>query len=127
MRLLLDTHIFYWSVFENYRLPSDFVESLKNLENEIFLSNVSLWEMAVKSGLGKLTLPESFFLEFSPEKHGLNTLAIDPRHLETYRYLPLHHRDPFDRMLIAQAQYEDLTLVTHDPEMKRYKISVMEP
>ena len=92
-------------------------------ENIVYVSMASLWECAIKASLGKLTLPGSFFEALGPA--GFELLAIELQHIEAYSKLPMHHRDPFDRMLVAQAIREQLILVTRDEEIRKYDVSVI--
>lgn len=126
MRLLLDTHIFYWSLFESHRLSAATLALMNDLQHEVFVSDVSLWEFAIKHGVGKLHLPERFFMEFTPAARGLKTLTLSPSQMQTYITLPLHHRDPFDRMLVAQAITEGLTIITRDPNIRGYAVATIE-
>lgn len=126
MAFLLDTHALYWLMFDNNKLAKSARHLLSDPPEEVFVSKVSLWEFSIKSGLGKLELPKNFFLTFDPQSKGASLLSISSRHLETYRTLPLHHRDPFDRMLVAQAVTEGLTIITRDPDIRRYAVATME-
>ena len=119
MRLLLDTHILLWSVFEPSKLSLSFQESIAKPENMVSVSIVSLWEIAIKQSLGRLTIPDVFFDKI--QNGGIfELLLMQPSHIHQYRRLPLLHRDPFDRMLIAQAQQEHLILVTGDEKILKY-------
>ncbi|MBW1903220.1 MAG: type II toxin-antitoxin system VapC family toxin [Deltaproteobacteria bacterium] len=93
-------------------------------KNLVFVSAVVVWEIGIKEALGKLEIPRNFksVLENQPFK----MLNITVEHTHAVRDLPLHHRDPFDRMLVAQAKVEGFTLVTHDVRLKKYKVSLME-
>lgn len=123
MRLLLDTHVLLWCAKSPQRLPA----GLRNLLNEpstiASYSIVSLWEIATKIRIGKLTLGEGF--RESLQSVGYPMIALEVSHIDLYQSLPLHHRDPFDRMLIAQAQAERITLVTHDQAFTRYDVDVL--
>ncbi len=126
MHLLLDTHVLLWTVAEQHRLSRRIRDILADAANVQYISIASLWEITIKAALGKLpSLPKKFFE--SIESTATLLLPVEVPHLKTLEKLPLYHKDPFDRILIAQAQYEDLTLVTHDPDMKRYKVSLLEP
>jgi PIN domain nuclease of toxin-antitoxin system len=124
MRLLLDTHAFLWWVADAPELSGKARKAIADEANTCFLSLASCWEMAIKSGLGKLKL--SMALErFIPEQmaaNGFNLLNIDFRHVAKVEFLPSHHRDPFDRLLIAQAQTEKLTLVSADSALSDYGV-----
>jgi PIN domain nuclease of toxin-antitoxin system len=120
MRLLLDSHILLWAVFEPSKLNSSLQEAIENRHNIVSVSIVSLWEIAIKQNIGRLSLPDGFFEKVQNES-GFDFLLLQPAHIQQYMKLPLLHRDPFDRMLIAQAQQEELTLVTNDDAMMKYE------
>ncbi len=120
MRLLLDSHILLWSVFEPQKLFGTMQEAIANTENLVCVSIVSMWEIAIKQSIGRLIIPEGFF-DIIYKKSGFDLLLLQPNHISHYLTLPLHHRDPFDRMLIAQAKAEQLTLVTNDEAMMQYE------
>jgi PIN domain nuclease of toxin-antitoxin system len=121
-RLLLDTHIFLWWRGEPGRLPSEAIRTIGQADL-VFVSAVSAWEAAIKAALGRLELPDT--VEAGVEASGFEKLLISFLHAERAAALPLHHRDPFDRMLIAQAQTEDLTLVTHDRLLSPYHVQIL--
>jgi PIN domain nuclease of toxin-antitoxin system len=127
MRALLDTHTFLWWISDNPHLSPRVREIIGNGENELFLSAASGWEMAIKAGLGRLQLPpnlEHFILE-QMALNAIESLPVQMSHaLHVYK-LPDHHRDPFDRMLIAQAQLENLPILTVDPQIARYSVKVI--
>ena len=107
-------------------MRTDTLEAINDLSNEIFVSAVSIWEIAIKLATGRL--PPAPDLEKSLEavqRYGFVKLNIEFRHAELAGSLPMHHRDPFDRMLIAQAQAEGLTLVTDDSIITRYNVATM--
>jgi len=127
VRLLLDTHVFLWATAEPERLNPRTRRLLERRENELLLSAVSAWEIAIKFGLGKLTLPLPP-AEYVPSRMallGLAPLLIDHSHALKVAGLPAHHRDPFDRLLVAQAMLERVALVTADPLLKPYGIKIM--
>lgn len=127
MRLLLDTHVFLWAIAEQSRL-SDRVRSwLEDGDNEAWVSIASIWEIAIKAGLGQLRLPTDLggFLARHLALSDFRVLPIGLEHAVAVRDLPLHHRDPFDRMLIAQSRTEGLALVTRDARMKAYEVEVL--
>ena len=108
MRLLLDTHSFLWFIGGDKRLSDKAKAAIADLDNEAFLSTASLWEIVVKMNIGKLTLPQPFG-ELIPEqllRNEIKVLRAELSHMVRYIALPLHHRDPFDRMIVAQAQEE---------------------
>lgn len=127
MRLLLDTHIFLWLIAGSERLRDPARSLLIDAENEALLSVASLWEIAIKVNLGKLTL-ERPFEELIPEQLSvteIDQLPIRMEHLAALLKLPLHHRDPFDRLIIAQALAEGLPVLSSDPEFQKYPVQVI--
>jgi PIN domain nuclease of toxin-antitoxin system len=124
--LLLDTHVWLWLQTEPTRINPQVLAMLEDLTNELVLSSASSWEIAVKYGLGKLPLPE-LPAEYMPDRmrrSGVVPLAVTHSHALRVAELPPHHRDPFDRMLVAQAQLDDLEIVTADPVFGRYPVPV---
>ncbi len=107
MRLLLDTHTFLWFISDDPSLSSN-AKSLLESDNDLFLSTASLWEIAIKFSLGKLSLPNKFeiFVSEQLRANAIDILQIDLKHLAVISNLPFHHKDPFDRLLIAQANVE---------------------
>jgi len=124
LRLLLDTHALIWALEAPRRLPGWLRAAIEDPENEVFASAASAWEIAIKQSLGKLPLPRADFLE-TLHRSGLVELPITARHADGTRSLPPLHRDPFDRMLVAQAQAEGLSLVSRDPAIRRYQVTVL--
>ena len=124
MKLLLDTHILLWVMQDEPRLGRAARRVLNEAE-AVHVSSVSLWEIAIKRSLGKLRIDEET-LDTQLDKIGFAPLPITWAHTRAVRRLPLLHTDPFDRMLVAQAQVEDLTVVTGDPMFERYGVSVLE-
>ena len=126
MRLLLDTHVFLWWFLTPDRLSDRARLLLQDPDNELLVSAASSLEIAIKSGLKKLELPEppARYVTSRLEAKGLSPLAVEHAHALRLAELPLHHRDPFDRLLIAQAQLEDATLVTGDPAFLLYDVDV---
>ncbi|HZK15310.1 MAG TPA: type II toxin-antitoxin system VapC family toxin [Solirubrobacterales bacterium] len=123
MRLLLDTHALVWAITEPERVAPKALELIESSENEVFASVVSPWELAIKLSRRRIELPPIFYEALRDGEFSLLPVAI--RHTEVIAELPHHHRDPFDRMLIAQAQVEGLTLVTSDREIRRYPVSIL--
>jgi len=124
MRLLLDTHAFLWWVQDAPELSKKARASIANPDNECLLSLVSCWEIAIKVSLGKLTLPNPIE-RFVPEQLAANRfrqLDIGFRHVARVAGLTFHHRDPFDRLLAAQALEETLTMVSADPVFRKYGV-----
>lgn len=121
-RLLLDTHVFLWWRGEPGRLPCEVRDRIATAEL-VFVSAASAWEAAIKVSLGRLKLPDT--LEAGVLASGFEKLLITFAHAEQAANLPSHHRDPFDRMLVAQAQAEGLTLVTHDRLLEPYAVEIL--
>ena len=126
MRLLLDTHIFLWYISGDRRIDASVRRSIEE-SDVVYLSVVSLWEITVKSQLGKLSLPEPPhpWLSTQRELHGIEALELDESAVARLVELPLHHRDPFDRMLVCQALERDLQIVTVDPVLNRYPAKLL--
>lgn len=126
MRLLLDTHAFLWYITDDPRLPAVSAEAIQDEANEVFLSVVSVWEALAKHQLGKLPLPAPAdeYLRSRREQHDIASLPFDEPSLSHLLRLPLHHRDPFDRMLICQALQHDLQMLTFDALFKKYPITI---
>ena len=126
MRLLLDTHVFLWWIGDDPRVSLPARKAIATAENEIFLSVASAWEISVKTRLGKLALPVDveIFLPDQIQRNAITILPIGLAHAVRVGRLPLHHRDPFDRMLVAQAQIENLTLVTADASIRQYDVKL---
>jgi PIN domain nuclease of toxin-antitoxin system len=127
MRILLDTHIFLWFINADIRLSTTIRDTIRDPENDVYLSSVSIWEVIVKYQLGKLSLPESpkTYLPRQRDLHQIDSLALDEMSVIQLTKLPLLHRDPFDRMLICQALQNDLTIATVDSAVRAYSVSVI--
>jgi PIN domain nuclease of toxin-antitoxin system len=127
MRILLDSHVFLWWVGGERRLPAKLRRAIGSSRSECFLSYASVWEMAIKSSLGKLRLPVPVgkFVAEQCEVNGFTLLPLSLPHIVAVERLPMHHRDPFDRLLVAQAQIEDMPLATHDRTLKAYGIKLV--
>lgn len=121
MRLLLDTNVLIWSIAGS--LGADTLTVLADSQNDLFVSDISLWEIAIKTGLGKLQVPPD--LEIQLDRLDIAGLPLQRAHIAAYRDLPPLHRDPFDRMLVAQAKQENLILVTRDRQLADYDITVL--
>jgi len=122
VKYLLDTHIFLWWITDNPKLHSDIRDIISNKSNEVFLSSASIWEMMIKSKLNKINISENprVFIKEQVALNSVNILNITMEHsLETFS-LPEIHKDPFDRMLDAQARVEKLTIITTDSFIKQY-------
>lgn len=123
MRLLLDTHTLLWTLVAPDRLSKNAAQAIAAEESEVFVSIVSPWEMAIAKALGRMDPPDN--LEAQLEKRRFALLSVSLRHTHVIETLPHHHRDPFDRMLVAQAQVEGLTIVTVDRLLRRYPVSLL--
>ena len=123
VRLLLDTHAVLWALAEPRKLSGPARMAVEDAQNEVFVSVVSGWEIAIKRALGKLQAPDD--LEAGIRKQGFTPLLMTFHHAELAGALPPHHGDPFDRMLIAQAQAEGLILVTRDADIPLYGVRTM--
>lgn len=118
MRLLLDTHVFLWWLAGDRRLGAAELEAIREPENDVYLSAASVWEIVIKQSLGRLRTPEP--ASSAALRLGIEPLSISFEHAEATASLPPLHNDPFDRVLMAQARVESLTLVTHDPAIRSY-------
>lgn len=127
MRVLLDTHAFLWWVRDDGRLSGRARDALSDAGNELLFSVVSGWEIAIKAQLGKLRASEDVgaYLSGQLSINSMQVLPIYLSHAVRVADLPNHHRDPFDRLLVAQALVEDLPLVSVDPEISRYPVEVI--
>lgn len=127
MKALLDTHVFLWWITDDQRLSSRVREIIADGTNEILFSAASGWEIAIKTRLGRLQLPDDPEI-FIPEQLELNAIEVLPvqigHALHVYQ-LPSHHRDPFDHLLIAQARLEKLPILTADPQISRYPVEII--
>jgi PIN domain nuclease of toxin-antitoxin system len=121
-RYLLDTHTFLWMAGAPEKLGEEARERIEAAASELLLSVASVWEMAIKKSLGKLDLPSSLpaFLEEQLAATRTSLLAVRAEHALRVEKLPWHHRDPFDRLLIAQASFENLTLLSQDDALDDY-------
>jgi PIN domain nuclease of toxin-antitoxin system len=123
--MLLDTHVLLWWLFDDPHLGTGVANLIADGGEEIVISAVSAFEITTKQALGKLEAPDD--LEEQVERSGFTQLPITIRHGVEAGKLPLHHRDPFDRLLIAQARCEGLTLVTADHAMAAYEVPILSP
>ena len=123
MRVLFDTHIFIWWDSEPEKLSPNILNLLQRTDTIRYVSLVSLWEIQIKNQLGKLTLNQSLSdIYDSQRKNGISFLPVIPAHIFNLNNLPLHHKDPFDRLLISQALIEGLTLISVDEKFKLYDV-----
>jgi len=130
--LLLDTHVYLWHANADPRLPDQFISRINSNDGPVYLSVVSAWEIAIKVGLGKLELdmPLQDLIGSAMILRGIDLLHIAPADIEAYATQPFprtNHRDPFDRMLITQAQVRDLTILTVDQVFASYKVRYFLP
>jgi len=127
VRLLLDTHIFLWLNSEPEKLSATALEACGNPDNHLYLSLISLWEIQIKFQLGKLHLQSSWqkMLEVQRVDNGLQTLSLDENHIRQLSQLAPHHKDPFDRLLIAQAQTEKMPVVSADRVFTAYDVDLI--
>ena len=125
MKILLDTHIFLWFVGGDPALSVGSRAAIENTENERLLSVASVWEMAIKVSLGKLTLPGDFgsFVATQMADNDIGLLGIEMAHTNIVAGMPFHHRDPFDRLLIAQAIAERIPIVSQDRLFDAYPVT----
>ena len=122
MRYLLDTHTLLWARAEPDVLSADALAVLESSDSALYLSVASLWECAIKSSIGKLDVPDEFYRTVAAD---YEVLGIEMSHIEACAKLPMHHRDPFDRMLVAQARLGGLTLLTRDRDIAKYDVPVV--
>jgi len=123
MKLLLDTHVFLWWEAKDPRLSEDFQTAIASSANEIFVSAATVWEIAIKRSIGKLKFAGS--AHNAVLRHGFQHLPITSTHAEWAGSMHELHRDPFDRMLIAQARQEEMTLVTDDSLIRQYPVRLL--
>lgn len=122
MRLLLDSHILLWAVSDDPRLTPAMHAGISGAE-ALFISAATVWELTIKSGLGKLDLPDDLFENALAA--GAQPLPVNWTHAQGVRHLPMHHADPFDRLLISQARMEGLMLVSADRVFTRYDVELL--
>ncbi|NOY70715.1 MAG: type II toxin-antitoxin system VapC family toxin [Deltaproteobacteria bacterium] len=124
MQYLLDTHVLIWWITSDNRLSETAKKLIKNCQNNIYWSVASSWEISIKYALGKLDFDESpeTLLPSELEKNHIETLAIQNDHAFLAGELPFHHKDPFDRMLIAQARIEHFGIISNDSKLKLYAV-----
>ena len=127
MKILLDTHVFQWQITGDAKMPQTFRDALLDPSNEVFLSAASVWEAVIQHALGKLPLPAApaEYLPRQREAHRIASLPSDESAMMSLAMLPSIHRDPFDRILIAQSLAGDLTIATVDPIMRNYGIHLL--
>ena len=121
MNLLLDTHVLLWWLDDPGQISREALSAIQNQENAVFVSAATAWEIEIKKFLGKLDAPDN--LDEVIDDCRFYPLSITIKHALAVRELPLHHRDPFDRMLVAQTKVEGLTIVTRDSDVIQYPVS----
>ena len=119
MRLLLDTHVLVWCLSGDRKLPPATAEVIRDPATDVYFSSVSIWEVAIKSALGKMRADANAMLKHLVDE-GFKELPVMARHAVATVTLPMHHRDPFDRLLVAQSRLESLRLLTNDKIMALY-------
>lgn len=126
MRVLLDTHAFLWLDADRQKLSKTAIEVFENLDNEVYLSVVSLWEIQIKAQRGNLTLrvPLPELVRTQTATNSLPLLPLKPEHIYAMSELPDHHKDPFDRILLAQAKVEGLALMSNDSLLAPYGVKL---
>ena len=127
MKILLDTHVFLWAISDDPKLSRSQKAAYIAEGNELYLSIASVWEMLIKAGLGKLPLPTpaSTYIARQMEKNRVGSLTIRASHMAELESLPPVHRDPFDRMLVAQARAERMPILSSDPKMREYDVEIL--
>lgn len=123
MKVLLDTHILLWWLGDDEQLPAPAAATIADPDNEVVVSAASAWEISIKQAAGRLDAPEDLLDALAANDFGM--LPITAHHAMAAGRLPAHHADPFDRMLIAQAQIEDLTLVSVDRRFSEYEVELL--
>jgi PIN domain nuclease of toxin-antitoxin system len=127
MRILVDTHVFLWYISADPQLPVTFRDAIRDPANEVYLSAASVWEAVIKYALGKLPVPEApaGYLPRQREAHRVASLPVDEGAFAHLANLPPLHRDPFDRILIAQALQHGLTLASVDDAVRAYPVPLL--
>lgn len=127
MNLLLDTHALLWFLTDDRSLSAEARRACLDTKNKLAASPVSFWELAIKSSIGKIKLKENWCSAFKAEldENAVLWLPIAPEHCHQLERLPFIHRDPFDRMIVAQAKAEGMTLITSDSHLNKYGINCM--
>jgi PIN domain nuclease of toxin-antitoxin system len=127
LRLLLDSNVLYWAFFQGQSLTPRVRQLLEDDRNDLFVSRASIWELSAKTARGRLAMPESsvrFLLE-RIEQTGMTIIPIEDAHILRTETLPHHHSDPFDRLIVAQAMEQNLTILSSDDEIPLYDVKVI--
>ncbi len=127
MKYLLDTSVWLWSLGGSDRINAEGLQVLAGGRDDLYLSAASSWEIAIKSAIGRLRLPEPVAI-YVPKRmaaQGIRPLPISHAHALAVAELPRHHNDPFDRLIIAQAQAEEMAIMTADRAFRRYQVSLL--
>ena len=127
MRLLLDTHMFLWFLSDEKRIPAETRVAIGSGANHVLVSAASVWEIAIKASIGRLKIAQADVMKLPHliNASGFSELPVLARHAAAVCALPMHHQDPFDRLLIAQARAEGLAIVTIDPAIRRYDVATL--
>jgi PIN domain nuclease of toxin-antitoxin system len=127
MKILLDTHAFLWALTGDKRLSKKAVRAYENPNNDFYLSSASYWEMCIKISLGKLKLIDDWqnVIAREMEHERIGWLGISKEHCHTVANLSFHHRDPFDRLLVAQALVENIPIMTGDNQFSSYAVEIV--
>jgi PIN domain nuclease of toxin-antitoxin system len=126
VKLIIDTHAFIWFLYGDKKLSSKAKLAIADGNNQCFLSSASLWEIAIKESIGKLNLSiTNQRLEQRLLQNQIKVLPITLDHTFQVKVLPHHHRDPFDRMIVAQSMVEGLTIITADTEFSKYTLNIL--
>jgi PIN domain nuclease of toxin-antitoxin system len=127
LKLLLDTHVVIWMLTDDRRLSAVAHRLVEDESHPCFLSVACVWEIAIKRSIDRLAAPADFPAEFHHQmaRRGIPSLPIYDRHAAAVADLPLHHRDPFDRLLVAQAQVEGLTILSADELLRAYDVPIL--
>ena len=127
MKFLLDTHVFLWWIMDSPQISENARKLMSERSSDLFWSSASSWEIAVKYANGKLPLPDEpeVFIMSDLSSNRISSLSITDEHSFMAGMLPIHHRDPFDRMLIAQSNFENMPLITSDQIMSQYEVKTI--
>ncbi|QWR76382.1 type II toxin-antitoxin system VapC family toxin [Candidatus Magnetomonas plexicatena] len=127
MRALLDTHTFLWWITDSSLLSDRAVRIMSNVSTELYLSAVSVFEIVIKAQIGRLTLPDKpeIFVTEQMVTNSIQCLPMNINHAFGVYSLPMYHKDPFDRLLVAQAKSEELPIITNDPFIKQYGVKII--